>query len=243
MDLDGKRALITGGGTGIGRAIALALAGEGCLVAIAGRREEKLRVTASLWKGKPRILARPADVADRASVRRLFAWAQRRLGPIDILVQAAGINIKRRKLAEIDPQDWDRILQVNATGAFNCLQGVLPQMRKRGEGLIINISSVAGKRASPLAGIAYGASKHAVTALGICAGLEEGKHGIRITNICPGEVDTPILDNRPEPLSREYRSRILKPEDIGMAVVMIARLPSRAHITELVIKPLHQSYA
>ncbi len=242
MGLNGKSALITGGGTGMGRGIAIALAREGCRVGIAGRREERLRETASLWGGQPPILTCPADVADRSSVEKLFAWADSQLGPIDILVQGAGVNIKRRSLEEIDPSDWDHVLRVNATGAFNCIHAVLPQMRRRGEGLIINISSVAGKRASLLGGVAYTAAKHAMTGLGICAGLEEARNGIRVTNIYPGEVDTPILDERPEPVSPEHRSGILQPEDIAMIVVMIARLPARAHIPELVIKPVHQPY-
>jgi NAD(P)-dependent dehydrogenase (short-subunit alcohol dehydrogenase family) len=242
MDLNGKKVLITGGGTGMGRGIALALAREGCLVAITGRRGEKLQEAARLWTDLPPILTCPSDVADRNSVERLIAWAARELGSIDILVLAAGINIRRRSLEHLQPEDWDHVLQINATGAFNCIQAVLPQMRERGEGLIINISSVAGKRASILGGVAYSAAKYAMTGLGICAGLEEAKNGIRVTNIYPGEVDTPILDERPEPVSAEHRARILQPEDIAQTVVMIARLPQRAHIPELVIKPLHQPY-
>ena len=126
MDLNGKKALITGGGTGMGRGIALALAREGCLVAITGRREEKLREAARLWRTRPPILTCPADVADRGSVERLFAWAARELGSIDLLVLAAGINIRRRSLEQTQPEDWDHVLQINATGAFNCIQAVLP---------------------------------------------------------------------------------------------------------------------
>ena len=146
-------------------------------------------------------------------------------------------------MAEIDPGDWDRMLQINATGAFNCIHAALPRMRERRAGLIINISSVAGKRASLLSGVAYNASKFAATALGTSVGLEEGNNGIRVTNIYPGEVNTPILDERPQPVSEEHRARILQPEDIALAAVMIARLPPRAHIPELVIKPTHQPYA
>lgn len=243
MELNEKRALITGGGTGIGRAIALALAREGCHVAVTGRREDKLRETASLWPGPNAILVFEADVSNRENVSKLFAWADRQLGPIDILVQSAGMNIRRRAMADIDPKEWDQVLQVNATGAFNCIHAVLPQMRARRDGLIINISSVAGKRANPLGGVAYGASKFAMTALGTCVGLEEGKNGIRVTNIYPGEVNTPILDQRPEPVSAEKRAQILQPDDVALAAVMIVRLPPRAHIPELVIKPTLQSYA
>jgi NAD(P)-dependent dehydrogenase (short-subunit alcohol dehydrogenase family) len=242
MGLD-KTALVTGGGTGVGRAVALALAGEGCRVAVSGRREEKLLETAALRRGEPRILTSHADVADRSSVERLFAWAARELGPIDILVQCAGINVRRRALAELDPEDWERVLAVNASGAFYCMRAVLPQMRERRDGLIVNVSSVAGKRASVLGGVAYSASKFALTALGTCAGLEEGKNGIRISNIYPGEVNTPILDARPVPVSAEHRASILQPEDVAAAVVMLARLPARARIPEIVITPTTQSWA
>lgn len=242
MGLD-KTALVTGGGTGVGRAVALALAREGCRVAVSGRREEKLLETAALRRGEPRILTSHADVADRSSVERLFAWAARELGPIDILVQCAGINVRRRALAELDPEDWERVLAVNASGAFYCMRAVLPQMRERRDGLIVNVSSVAGKRASVLGGVAYSASKFALTALGTCAGLEEGKNGIRVTNIYPGEVNTPILDARPVPVSAEHRASILQPEDVAAAVVMLARLPARARIPEIVITPTTQSWA
>jgi NAD(P)-dependent dehydrogenase (short-subunit alcohol dehydrogenase family) len=243
MDLKNSSVLVTGGGTGIGRAVALAFAQEGCRVAVSGRRAEKLGETASLWTGVSPVLCCTADVTNRKSVERLFAWASAALGPLDILVLSAGSNIRRRSMAEIDPDDWDRVLQINATGAFNCIHAALPRMRERQAGLIINISSVAGKRASLLGGVAYNASKFAATALGTSVGLEEAKNGIRVTNIYPGEVNTPILDERPEPVTEEHRSRILQPADIALVAVMIARLPPRAHIPELVIKPTHQFYA
>lgn len=243
VDLRGKKVLITGGGTGIGEETALALAQEGCHVAITGRRESHLRKTAGLWTGAPPIRIFPADVGDRQNVEQLFAWAADQLGPIDILVLSAGINVRRRLMGDLDPAEWDKVLQINATGAFNCIHAVLPQMRERKDGLIINISSVAGKRAGLLSGVAYTAAKFAMSALGLCTALEEGKNGIRVTNIYPGEVNTPILDERPQPVTDEHRARILQPEDVALAVVMVARLPPRAHVPELVIKPTLQSYA
>lgn len=243
MDLKGKGVLITGGGSGIGQSIAVSLAAEGCKVAVAGRREERLRETVALWKGQPPILYCPVDVADRKSVAKLFAWAETHLGPIDVLVNSAGVNIKNRTMADVTPEDWDRVLAINATGTFNCIYAVVGKMRERSEGLIINISSVAGKRASPLGGVAYSASKFAMTGLGTTVGLEEIKNGIRVTNIYPGEVDTPILEDRPSPVTDEHRARMLKAEDVAAAVLMVARLPNRAHVPELVIKPTYQDYA
>jgi NADP-dependent 3-hydroxy acid dehydrogenase YdfG len=243
MQLQGKTALITGGGTGIGAGAALALAAQGCRVAISGRREDKLREVAAAFEGEPAILYRVADVADRQSATDLVNWATQELGQIDIVVQSAGVNVVKRKLAELDPADWDKLIAVNATGAYNVIHAVLPQMRQRRDGLIINISSIAGKRASMLGGVAYSAAKFAMTALGTCASLEFGEEGIRVTNIYPGEVDTPILDNRPVPVTAEHRARILQAEDVAAAIVMIANLPPRAHVAELVIKPTSQPYA
>ena len=242
MKLKNKTALITGGGTGIGWGIAQALAAEGCRVAIAGRRASVLKEAASSYIGQPPIMHHEVDVADRASVARLFAWQQKELGPLDILVNAAGVNIKTRSMAATTPEQWDQVMQINATGVFNCVFAALPQMRAKKDGLIINISSTSGKRASPLGGIAYDASKFAVTALGIAAGNEEAAHGIRITNIYPGEVNTPILEHRPTPVTDERKAKMLQIEDLGPIVVAIAQLPPRAHVPELVIKPLMQEW-
>jgi NAD(P)-dependent dehydrogenase (short-subunit alcohol dehydrogenase family) len=241
--LQNKTALVTGGATGIGQAIALALAGEGCRVAIAGRRADKLGEAASAWQSSPRIESHVCDVTDRTSVAALFEWANSTLGRIDILVNSAGVNTRQRMMSDITPEIWDEVLRINATGVFNCVHAVLPQMRQRQDGLIINVSSVAGKRASMLGGVAYCASKFAVSALSAAVALEEGGHGIRITNLIPGEVETPILKDRPVPPTPEHLARMLRPEDVGAAALMVACLPPRAHIAELLIKPTSQDYA
>lgn len=242
MKLSGKNALVTGGGSGIGEAIALALAGEGCRVAIAGRQIEKLQKVAARFQGKPPIESHEVDVANRDSVNDLFAWAAEKIGPVDILVNAAGVNIKNRSMASMSPEQWDQVMAINATGVYNCMYAALPQMRDRRDGLIINISSTAGKRAWKLGGMAYCASKFAVGALSTAAANEEAANGIRVTTICPGEVDTPILEHRPTPVTAEHRARILQPEDVAAAALMVALLPTRAHVAELVIKPTTQEY-
>lgn len=242
MRLQGKTAVITGGGTGIGWGIARALAGEGCRVAIAGRRSAVLEAAAQSWTGQPAIVCHTVDVSDRQCVASLFEWAEETLGTIDILVNSAGINIARRSMAEMAPDQWDHVLAVNATGAYNCLHAVLPAMRARRDGLIINVSSVAGKRALPLGGVAYCASKFAMTALGTCVGNEEAENGIRVTNVYPGEVNTPILEQRPAPVSAERKAAMVQPEDFGELVVAIACLPARAHVPELILKPTIQQY-
>lgn len=243
MRLAGKTAVITGGATGIGRAIAIAFAREGCRVAIAGRREDMLLQAAAAWTSNPPILTHIVDVANRASVAKLFAWADATLGKIDILVCNAGINSRLRTMADMPPETWDQVMGVNATGTYNCMHAVLPAMRRHKDGLIINIDSISGMRASVLGGVAYCASKFAVSALSAVVALEEGRNGIRVTAICPGEVDTPLLDDRPVQLSAEHRARILTGEDVADAALMVACLPARAHVHEMVIKPTWQDYS
>ncbi len=242
MNLQNQSALVTGGGSGIGLGIALALAREGCRVVICGRNEEKLKQAAAAHKEQPPILARACDVADRGEVGKLVAWFHREIGALDIVAHAAGINVVRRRMAELDPADFDRVLAVNTTGLFNVLHAVLPEMRKRRQGLIFNISSIAGKRALPLAGPAYAASKFAATALGTAVGLEERANGIRITNIYPGEVDTPLLDQRPVAVPAEKKAVMVHPEDIAACVIAIAKLPPHVVVPELVITPTYQEY-
>jgi NAD(P)-dependent dehydrogenase (short-subunit alcohol dehydrogenase family) len=243
MELEGKAVLVTGGGSGIGLGIATALAREGCRVAITGRDHEKLRAAAGGFDGQPPIVTQACDVADRVAVDSLFAWLEEALGPLDILVNSAGINVPNRAITEVTPDDWDRMLAINATGAFNCIYAALPGMRRRGSGLIVNISSIAGKRAMRLGGVGYCASKFAMTALGTTIGLEERPNGIHVTNIYPGEVKTPILAQRPTPSPPEKLAGMLRPEDIAAMVVAIAKLPPRALVPELVITPLYQQYA
>ena len=174
------------------------------------RREAPPR--GGLQRRQPPILTRACDVADRADVGRLAAWAVQELGRLDIVVNSAGINVARRKMCELDPADFDRVLAINCTGFYNLLWAVLARTcAQRRDGLIVSISSIAGKRAVPLAGPAYAASKFAATALATAVGLEERPNGIRITNICPGEVDTPILEQRPVPVPAEQRPQMVHP--------------------------------
>ena len=140
-------------------------------------------------------------------------------------------------LADIDPADFDRVLQVNTTGTFNCMHSALPIMREKKSGLIVNICSVAGVRVIPMAGVPYCVSKFATGALGTFANLEEAANGIKVTNIYPGETNTPILDDRPAPPPPEKRARMLQPEDIAACVIMVAKLPARAVVPELVVTP------
>lgn len=231
--LSGKTALITGGGTGIGEAIAKSFAEAGATVVITGRREEKLQAAVEGTS----IKYHACDVGNRESVNELFDWFQQEVGPLNILVNSAGVNVQKRSVAELDPADWDKMIRINATGAYNCAYAALPGMRERKDGVIINICSISGIRSGPLGGLAYNASKFAMRALGITVGVEEKDNMIRVTNIHPGEVETPILDDRPVPVTAEHRARILQPEDVAAAALMVASLPPRARVPELSIIP------
>ena len=143
----------------------------------------------------------------------------------------------RRRLADARLEDWTRVIGVNLTGAYLCVQGALPLMRQRDSGTIVNISSMAGKRTSISAGVAYCASKHGLGSLTRSINLEERRRGIRACEICPGEVDTPILDTRPYPPPLESRVAMLQPEDVAQAVLFIVTLPPRAMVEELLITP------
>ncbi len=237
MSLSERTAVVIGGGSGIGEACALALAAEGCRVAIGGRDASKLQTVAGKAEAGQTILTHTIDVGDRASVDAFFAWAHGELGHVDYMINSAGINIPNRAMDAMGPDDWDRVLRINATGAYDCMRAVLPKMREHGGGVIVNISSVSGMRAGLLGGVAYNASKFAMAGLGKTLANEEMNNNIRITTVYPGEVETPILDQRPVPVTAEHRARILQPEDVSDAVMMVIKLPPRAHIPELVIKP------
>ena len=243
MLLEGKVALVTGGGSGVGAAIAQQLAQAGAQVVVAGRRTEQLQATCdAITSGAP---ARPivADVAERAQVTALVQQIVSEFGRIDLLINNAGVNTPERRLEQLSDENWDYLMTVNATGAFNMIQAVLPQMRMQGDGLIINISSISGLRASTLAGAAYSASKHALNALSKVVSQEEEQHGIRSTIISPGDINTPLLDKRPVPVSAEQRATILQPDDIAAAVLFVATLPAHVSVPELVIKPVGQMYS
>jgi NADP-dependent 3-hydroxy acid dehydrogenase YdfG len=235
MKLADKVVLITGGGSGSGAATAEVCCREGARVVIAGRNEDKLKKVAEAIDGEVAVFA--ADVSDRSRVNELVEWASAECGQIDIVVNSSGVNIVDRTLEKLSPENWDYTMNVNVTGAFNVIHAVLPQMRSRGDGVIISISSLAGDHPSVLAGTAYSASKHAMSTLTRMIDLEEAENGIRATVISPGEINTPILDERPVKVSDEHRQRILQPIDIAEAVLFVAAQPPHVCISEMTIKP------
>ena len=256
--LDGKTA--SGSSVAVpelARPLPSASAAAGCHVAISGRREAVLVEAAAEHDGTPTIVHKVADAADRPSVTDLITWANEALGRVDILVNSAGINVADRSLERLDPQDWDRLIAVNATGAYNCVWAVLPQMRSRRDGVIINVSSIAGKRATMLGGVAYNASKFAMAALGTSAALEVGGEGIRVTTIFPGEVENPdpapatgtgqCRTSRANPTTRRRRRRgpddrlpaISGPRARASDQTNVARLRLMEHVRERVNHSRH----
>jgi NADP-dependent 3-hydroxy acid dehydrogenase YdfG len=161
----------------------------------------------------------------------------RSLGGVDILVNSAGLNNPKRNFRNVSLDTWDQIVAVNLSGMFYCCHAVLPGMRERKDGLVINISSWAGRYASTLTGPGYNSTKHAVVALTESINLAECANGIRATSILPGEVATPILEKRPVPPPPEERARMLQAEDLGRAILFVATLPTRACVNELIISP------
>ena len=237
--VSGKVVLITGGGSGVGRAAARLFREAGAHVAITGRDEAKLQTTASQVSG---VYCRASDVTDPRSVADLVKAATETFGRIDILVNNAGTNLKARRMRELSVENWNRLVRTNLDGAFYCIREVLPQMIARKDGVIVNVNSVSGKRAYPLAGAGYAAGKFGLHALAGCLASEEMESNIRVSSIYPGEIDTPILEERPTPVTPEQRAKILKPEDVAAAILWVAGLPPHVSVPELIIKPTAQQY-
>jgi NADP-dependent 3-hydroxy acid dehydrogenase YdfG len=247
--IESKRptALIIGGSGGIGRAIARTFTQMGFALALVARDLEKLeRARAEFGDGAKDALLISCNVTERAQVQRMVEKVLDGMSSIDTLIYAAGLNVRQRSLRSLDPADWDQIISANLTGAFNVLHFVLPSMRARGSGLIVQISSLSGMRANVVSGAAYSAAKFAQSALGICIGREERGRGIRSTVIYAGEVNTDFLGARaarPGGGDDGRCEKILQPDDIAAAVRFLVQLPVTAHVPELVIKPVIDDFS
>lgn len=238
-DLNNKRILVIGGGSGIGLGIGEAFAKEGGRVVLASRDESTLQKAKARSSFSDRLLIRTADATDREQVATLVAWTEATLGPIDILVYSAGMNVANRFFENHSADEFDQVMSVNTTGAFNAMQAVLPGMRERRSGLVLNIVSLAGLRNMKLAGASYCASKFAQSSLGHFANLEVLDDGVSVTNIYPGEANTPLVEKRPTPPPPEQRERMIHPEDVAAMALAVAKLPPRATVPEIVITPRH----
>jgi NADP-dependent 3-hydroxy acid dehydrogenase YdfG len=263
--LEGKVAWITGAGSGIGLAGAQALAAAGATVVMSGRRNELLAQEAQKIRGTGGAAEiEVLDVADAQAVKRVVAAILARHARIDILLtrkrraapsfldplggrttyvvglgalNSAGMNTPNRLWKNQTAEGWRDVVGVNLDGSFYTAHAVLPAMRERKDGLIINVSSWAGVFHPKLTGAAYNATKHAVTAMTETINMEEGMNGIRACAICPAEVATPILDRRPVPPSAAERARMLQPQDLGRTIRFIAEMPAHACINQIVISP------
>lgn len=236
--LQGKIAWVTGAGTGIGLAGAQALADAGAKVILSGRRADVLN------KGADEILARGGqvevetlDVRNAAAVQRVSQTILDRHGRIDILVNSAGLNVPNRFWKNQNPESWDKVIRINLDGSFYCIAAVLPAMREHKSGLIINISSWAGKYDTYMTGPAYNAAKHGVVAMTEHLNQEECVNGIRACVICPGEVATPIMEARPIPPAPEELARMLQPDDLGRTIRFVAEMPPHVCLNEITISP------
>ena len=239
QDIGNQVVWITGAGTGIGRAMAVAFAAVGCRVAITGRRADMLAETAALVPGAVTV---PADVSDAASLATAHAAVVAALGEVEIMVNNAGTNATRRHWRDLGPEDMARVVDVNLKGPFLCTLLVLPAMRARKRGVIIHTVSNAAAGIFAVAGPTYTASKHGARAMSATLNAEEGIHGIRSICINPGEVETPILDTRAHPPSAADRALMVQPEDVAAAAVFAARLPVRTCMAEMLITPTDNNF-
>ena len=228
--LSGKTALVIGASSGIGLSVTNLFAEAGAEVHAAARRREAIEE----GSGGREVLAHALDISEREAVWRVVEEVGESDG-LDVLVVAAGMNFPERRLEQLTAESWDAMISVNLSGAFYATRAALPFLRAS-RGIVILISSVSGSWPD-MSGPAYQASKAGVTELAHAAGFEEHQRGVRFSAVLPGIVDTPILDNRPEPPPREVRDRSLKPEDVAAACFFLATLPPRAYVPELTILP------
>jgi NAD(P)-dependent dehydrogenase (short-subunit alcohol dehydrogenase family) len=233
-----RKLIITGASSGVGEAVARAFAELGCDLAIIARREDRLQALAAELGGSgDRLLPIAADLSAADEAARAMAEAEKHLGAVDGLVLCHGTNVPRRRLDLLTVADWDAIITINLSSAFYCLHAVLPGMRARGRGRIVAISSIAALRPTPLGGAAYAASKAGLNALCSVLNQEERRNGILATVIAPGNVDTEIMDKRPEPPPPDARSRMLRPEDVARMVVDVLSYPDRVWTEEIIVHP------
>ena len=236
--LEGHVVIVTGGGSGIGRATARMLAGEGARVVVAGRRMAPLEgVAAEIERAGGRSAARQADLSKAADAADLARWTLERFGRVDVLVNNAGHSSRVRHIRWVGLEEWEQVIGVNLTGVFALTQAVLPGMIERGAGTIVTVASVAAFRPGLIGGAPYGAAKAAVRNLmgHVHATLRD--KGIRATTIMPAEVDTPILDNRPLVPDARARATMMQPEDVAQAILLCVTLPQRTVIEEMVMSP------
>lgn len=233
-----KNAVVTGAGSGVGQAVALAMIKQGWRVAIVGRRPATLQETIQLaGPDQDKLFPFACDIGRNDAVETLGREILAKFGVVEALINAAGTNAPRRALEVLSLADYHAMMDTNLNGAYYITQAFLPSMRKQQSGTIVHIVSDAGKQASPKAGPAYVMSKFGLAGLTQSINAEERANGIRACAIFPGDIDTPLLEKRPSPPPAEARARMMRPEDVAECALLAINLPSRAIIEELVIRP------
>lgn len=230
--------LVTGAGSGIGRATALAFANEGATLILAGRREGPLDETRRQAEAAGvRAVTRSVDLEDGDAAATLGAWALAEHGRVDVLVNNAGHSTRVRSLRYIDPQDFASVFRINVEAVYRLTQSLLESMVTRASGTVITVASMAALNPNLLGGVAYGAAKAAELALMRGLNNELRQHGIRACTIVPGEVNTPVLDARPTPPDDAARASMMQPEDVAAAILLCARMPARTLVEQIVMTP------
>jgi NADP-dependent 3-hydroxy acid dehydrogenase YdfG len=239
-------AWVIGGGSGIGRAAAIAAHQSGARVAVSGRREDAVAETVRLIDAtapgqdaadhRPAI-ALPFDATDPAALASAHTRIVAELGPVTELIVAAGLNAPNRTWANQSMADFEAIVATNLTAVARAIDAVLPGMRDAGGGTVVVVSSYAGWTPTENSGVAYSASKTALGSLCLQLNRQEGSRGIRATHLCPGDVDSDFLAMRPEVPDAAARERMLRPEDVARAVRFVLESPKHVRIDELVITP------
>lgn len=234
-----RTALVTGATEGIGRAIAFALGADGYRVGICARTAARVEETlAELAAAGVTAAGAACDVSDPGSVSAMVAKVTAALGPVHVLVNNAGIG-HLKPFADLTLEEWDATMAVNVRSLFLVTREVLPGMRERGDGVIVNIASLAGRN-PVVGGTAYAASKHAVLGFAKSLLMEVRKEGIRVFTVCPGSVATGFGRGRTVP--KVSRTGILEPEDVAQVVVDALRLPARALASEIDLRPANPGH-
>lgn len=231
-------AVITGAGSGVGRAIAVALARQNWRVALLGRTKSALDETARLTGLETHdVLVIPCDIGRAEQVQAMARAVLDVFTTVDVLVNAAGTNAPKRALEVLSLEDYHAMIDTNLHGAYYCVQAFLPQMRQRKAGTIVNIVSDAGKTASAKSGPAYSMSKFGLAGLTQSINAEERGNGVRACAIFPGDINTPLLDKRPAPPDAAARERMMQPEDIAECAMLAINLPPRTIVEEILVRP------
>ena len=233
-----KTAVITGAGSGVGRATAVALASQGWSVALVGRRESVLLETAGIaGEHGGKVLVCPCDIGDSAAVAAMGARVLKEFGEVEVLVNAAGTNAPQRALEVLSLDDYHDMMNANLNGAYFCTQTFLPGMRARGSGTIVNVISDAGKAASPKAGPAYVMSKFGLAGLTQSINAEERGRGVRAVGFFPGDIDTPLLQKRPVVPDASALAKMMRPEDVADCLLFCINLPAHVIVEEMIVRP------